>query len=77
LARKLLGARRNFTTLPDFSESLSEKPAPRQLPRSFSDMKSEKGSDHKDHNHYADDVENIHCVAPIGRLTDGLPPYNT
>jgi hypothetical protein len=36
-----------------------------RIPRSFSDMQSEKACDHKDHDHYADDIENIHCFAPI------------
>ena len=34
-------------------------------PRSVSNVHSEKACDHKDHDHYADDVENIHCLAPI------------
>jgi hypothetical protein len=33
--------------------------------RRFSDMQSEKAGDHNDHDHYADDIENIHCSAPI------------
>jgi hypothetical protein len=28
-------------------------------------MQSEKAGDHNDHDHYADDIENIHCSAPI------------
>ena len=28
-------------------------------------MQSEKTCHHKDHDHYADDIENIHCFAPI------------
>jgi hypothetical protein len=28
-------------------------------------MQSEKSCDHNDNDHYADDVENIHCFAPI------------
>jgi hypothetical protein len=31
-------------------------------------MQSEKAGDHNDHDHYADDVENIHCFAPIETL---------
>jgi hypothetical protein len=32
------------------------------------DTQSEKACDHNDHDHYADDVENIHCFAPIETL---------
>jgi hypothetical protein len=28
-------------------------------------MQSEKSRDHNDHHHYADDVKNIQCFAPI------------
>ena len=31
----------------------------------LSDMQSEKSCDHHDNDHYADDVENIHCFDPI------------
>ena len=40
-----------------------------RIPRSFSDMQSEKACDHKDHDHYADDVEKIHCLDPIETCT--------
>jgi hypothetical protein len=33
--------------------------------RSASDMQPEKSCDYNDHDHYADDVENIHFFAPI------------
>jgi hypothetical protein len=33
---------------------------------------SEKACDHKDHDHYADDVENIHRLAPIETCTVGV-----
>jgi hypothetical protein len=29
------------------------------------DTQSEKACDHNDHDHYTDDVKNIHCLAPI------------
>jgi hypothetical protein len=28
-------------------------------------MQPEKSCDHDDHDHYADDVKNIHCFAPV------------
>jgi hypothetical protein len=45
---------------------VSAKQAATQSPRIFSDMQSEIAGDHKDHDHYADDVEDIHCLAPTG-----------
>lgn len=38
-------------------------------------MKPKKSRDHNDHNHYADDVKNIHCFAPIG--IEGLGGFET
>jgi CspA family cold shock protein len=35
------------------------------LPRSLSATQSEKACDHNDHDHYTDDVKNIHYFAPI------------
>ena len=35
------------------------------LRKRFSEMESEKTCDHNDHHDYSDDVENIHCFAPI------------
>jgi hypothetical protein len=35
------------------------------LRKRFSEMESEKTCDHNDHHDYSDDVENIHCCAPI------------
>jgi hypothetical protein len=39
-------------------------------------MQSKKSCDHYDHDHHADDVKNIHCIAPVveQRLGIGLPP---
>ena len=37
-------------------------------------MQSEKAGDHNDHDHYADDVENIHRFAPIESLACPLRP---
>jgi hypothetical protein len=36
-----------------------------RLPRSPSEMQSEKARNHSDHNDYAYDVKDIHCFAPI------------
>jgi hypothetical protein len=46
--------------------------AANDTPRSVSDVQSEKACDHKDHDHYADDVEKIHCLAPIETGTVGV-----
>ena len=35
------------------------------LRKRFSETESEKACDHNDHYGYSDDVENIHCFAPI------------
>jgi hypothetical protein len=43
--------------------------AANDAPRSVSDVQSEKACDHKDHDHYADDVEKIHCLDPIETCT--------
>jgi hypothetical protein len=51
---------------------VSAKRAATQSPRSFSDMQSEIAGDHNNHDHYADDVENIHCFAPIETLACSL-----
>jgi hypothetical protein len=37
-------------------------------------MQSEEAGDHNDHDHYADDVENIHCPAPIDTLACPAAP---
>jgi len=39
---------------------VSVKEAPSESPRDFSEMQSEKAGDHNDHDHDADDVEDIH-----------------
>jgi hypothetical protein len=34
-------------------------------PRRLLDVQSEKARDHDDNDYYADDIKNIHCLAPI------------
>jgi hypothetical protein len=40
-----------------------------RIPTSVSDMQSEKARNHKDYDHNADNVENIHRFAPIETCT--------
>jgi hypothetical protein len=42
---------------------MSTKQATSHSPKCLSDMPSEETGDHNDHDHYADDVETIHCLA--------------
>ena len=37
-------------------------------------MQSEEAGDDNDHDHYADDVENVHCLAPIDTLAGSAAP---
>jgi hypothetical protein len=58
-----------FIGLPTATFVVNGAPPPKSLGGESSNMQSEKAGDHNDHDHNADDVENIHCFAPIETCT--------